>query len=41
VRDGLLQPGVHLLRKPYEREQLAAKLRELLGATEAAEAEVG
>ena len=31
VHGGRLDPGVHLLSKPYSREQLAAKLRSLLG----------
>jgi PAS domain S-box-containing protein len=45
VHGGRLDPGVHLLSKPYSREQLARKLRELLAdrkvpepAQEAAEA---
>gem|GEM_PF-1115214 len=31
VHGGRLDPGVHLLSKPYGREQLARKVRELLG----------
>lgn len=31
VHSGRLDPGVHLLSKPYQREQLARKIRELLG----------
>jgi CheY-like chemotaxis protein len=31
VHGGRLDPGVHLLSKPYSREQLALKLRALLG----------
>jgi PAS domain S-box-containing protein len=31
VHGGRLDPGVHLLSKPYSREQLAVKLRALLG----------
>ena len=31
VHGGRLDPGVHLLSKPYSREQLALKLRSLLG----------
>ncbi|MBB2983391.1 hybrid sensor histidine kinase/response regulator [Paraburkholderia tropica] len=31
VHGGRLDPGVHLLSKPYSREQLASKLRALLG----------
>lgn len=30
--EGFLAPGVTLLRKPYRRRELAAKLREVLGA---------
>jgi PAS domain S-box-containing protein len=30
VHDGRLDPGVHLLRKPYRRRDLALKLRQLL-----------
>ena len=29
--EGYLAPGVTLLRKPYRRRELAAKLREVLG----------
>ena len=29
--EGYLAPGVTLLRKPYKRRELAAKLREVLG----------
>jgi PAS domain S-box-containing protein len=31
ARQGVLQPGVHFLQKPFNRAQLAAKLREVLG----------
>ncbi|MEX3935151.1 PAS domain S-box protein [Paraburkholderia phymatum] len=31
VHGGRLDPGVHLLSKPYSREQLASKIRRLLG----------
>jgi PAS domain S-box-containing protein len=31
VHSGRLDPGVHLLSKPYQREQLARKIRDLLG----------
>ncbi|WP_051481918.1 hybrid sensor histidine kinase/response regulator [Paraburkholderia nodosa] len=31
VHGGRLDPGVHLLSKPYSREQLAAKIRQMLG----------
>jgi CheY-like chemotaxis protein len=30
VHHGRLDPDVHLLRKPYRRQELAAKLRQLL-----------
>ncbi|HEV2612564.1 MAG TPA: response regulator [Noviherbaspirillum sp.] len=33
VHSGRLDPGVHLLSKPYQREQLARKIRDLLDAT--------
>lgn len=33
VHGGRLDPGVHLLSKPYSREQLALKIRRLLGPT--------
>lgn len=36
VHDGRLDPGVRLLRKPYRREELARKLREILSAPGAA-----
>jgi len=32
VNHGRLEPGLHLLRKPYRRRELALKLRELLDA---------
>ncbi|MCX7357728.1 MAG: PAS domain S-box protein [Alphaproteobacteria bacterium] len=35
--EGYLSPGVTLLRKPYKRRELAAKLREVLGAPPRAE----
>jgi DNA-binding NtrC family response regulator len=38
VHGGRLDPGVHLLSKPYSREQLGRKLRELLAASESASA---
>ncbi|WP_460452505.1 PAS domain S-box protein [Alsobacter sp. SYSU BS001988] len=31
VHNGVLDPGVHVLMKPFSHEQLATKLRELLG----------
>jgi PAS domain S-box-containing protein len=31
VHGGRLDPGIHLLSKPYSREQLASKIRRLLG----------
>ena len=31
VHDGRLDPGVQLLSKPYRREQLALKIRKVLG----------
>ncbi len=33
VHGGRLDPGVHLLSKPYSREQLASKIRRMLGAS--------
>jgi PAS domain S-box-containing protein len=33
IHDGRLDPGIHLLSKPYRREQLAQKVRQLLGET--------
>lgn len=30
MRDGPLEPGVHLLRKPYRRQNLALKIRQVL-----------
>lgn len=33
VHGGRLDPGVHLLSKPYSREQLATRIRRLLGAS--------
>ena len=35
IHGGRLDPGVELLSKPYRREKLAAKVRQLLGAKEA------
>ncbi|MBN3851355.1 PAS domain S-box protein [Paraburkholderia sp. Ac-20342] len=35
VHGGRLDPGVHLLSKPYSREQLASKIRRLLGPSPA------
>lgn len=32
LQDGRLEPGVHLLSKPYRRQELAEKLREVLDA---------
>jgi CheY-like chemotaxis protein len=32
VQQGRLEAGVHLLNKPYRRQQLAAKIREVLMA---------
>ncbi|SIO61203.1 hybrid sensor histidine kinase/response regulator [Paraburkholderia phenazinium] len=37
VHGGRLDPGVELLSKPYSREQLAAKIRQMLRATGATE----
>jgi PAS domain S-box-containing protein len=34
VRDGILQPGVALLQKPFETSVLARRVREILDATE-------
>ncbi|MFO1059652.1 MAG: PAS domain S-box protein [Dongiaceae bacterium] len=34
VHHGRLEPGIHLLAKPYRRQELAAKLRELLRPVE-------
>lgn len=34
VHDGRLDPGLHLLSKPYDRDQLARKVRELLTGDE-------
>jgi signal transduction histidine kinase/DNA-binding response OmpR family regulator len=39
VHGGRLDPGVHLLSKPYRREQLAHKIRQLLADREQAPAE--
>jgi CheY-like chemotaxis protein len=36
IHGGRLDPGVELLSKPYRREKLASKVRQLLGAREAA-----
>ena len=33
VHNGMLDPGVHLMTKPFTLEQLAAKVREMLGET--------
>ncbi|APR39418.1 hybrid sensor histidine kinase/response regulator [Paraburkholderia sp. SOS3] len=38
VHGGRLDPGVHLLSKPYSREQLASKIRRLLGPARAKDA---
>jgi CheY-like chemotaxis protein len=35
IHGGRLDPGVELLSKPYSREQLAYKIRQILGATSA------
>lgn len=32
VRDGILRPGVQLLPKPYSRDELARRVRQMLGA---------
>jgi CheY-like chemotaxis protein len=32
VHHGRLDPGVHLLSKPYRREDLARRLREVMGS---------
>jgi CheY-like chemotaxis protein len=34
VHHGRLDPGVHLLNKPYRRQELAAKVRQVLAAAE-------
>ncbi|CAD6562904.1 PAS domain S-box protein [Paraburkholderia sabiae] len=39
VHGGRLDPGVHLLSKPYSREQLASKIRRLLGPAGASDAD--
>jgi CheY-like chemotaxis protein len=41
VHHGRLQPGLHLLRKPYRRRELAMKLRELLDTAASAKAPGG
>jgi len=38
IHGGRLDPGVELLSKPYRREKLAAKVRQMLGAQEQAPA---
>ena len=38
MRDGRLEPGVHLLSKPYHRRDLAHKVREALAAQPRAQA---
>lgn len=37
VHHGRLDPGIHLMKKPYRRRDLALKLRELLGPTAASQ----
>ncbi|TDY21957.1 PAS domain S-box-containing protein [Paraburkholderia sp. BL6665CI2N2] len=39
VHGGRLDPGVQLLGKPYSREQLASKIRRILGANDTASAQ--